>query len=569
MLIERLIVRKKSPSEKIIRDIKFNLKGLSLIVDNTPDEANKSGNNVGKTTAIKIIDLCLGAKSIKELYYDSDTRSENTKVKNFLSSYKVQAELILLDCEYNCRYSIKRDLFLQGKKYIGQKEMSEQEFWDELKEILFGIKEHKPTFRQLIPKFVRLSNTSEDSIVKFLPPMTSKNVYDTIYCVLFQIYEEQFVSQKAEIISQLNDCRKTIMMLEKSKGMGSLSILKQSLELIENDIKKYYSKRDNMSYIDEYKNELNAKRNLSERIDNFQKKMQLLEFEISIIKESIDQLLQEKDNIDLNILQKIYIEAKSYIPKLHKKFEDVLNFHNAMIQNKIDFIKEQLSVKEKLLQMYINQTDDLIKEKEKVTLDVLDEGLLDELNLINREIEALSQKKGEIIKSITLLEEQGKIQDELNKKLKDIESEIDRSVAEDKIKKFNQIFSGYCEKLYHEKYLFAYNQNWDKENKFPISIASLDGNVGTGKKKAVIVAFDLAYMQYAIMMQIKCPHFVIHDKMENTHINQLKTIFDISQSIDGQYIIPILRERINKIDKKYIDEYKVLELSESNKFFNI
>ena len=74
MLIEKLIVRKMAPSEEIIRNIKFNLKGLSLIVDNTSDESSESGNSVGKTTAIKIIDLCLGAKSVKELYYDSDTR---------------------------------------------------------------------------------------------------------------------------------------------------------------------------------------------------------------------------------------------------------------------------------------------------------------------------------------------------------------------------------------------------------------------------------------------------------------------------------------------------------------
>lgn len=569
MLIEKLIVRKMALSEEIIRNIKFNLKGLSLIVDNTSDESSESGNSVGKTTAIKIIDLCLGAKSVKELYYDSDTRSENQDVKEFLISHKVQAELVLLDAENNSRCSVKRDLFPRGKKYIGETEMPQQEFWDELKKILFEIKEPRPTFRQLIPKFVRLSNTSEDSMIKFLPPMTSKDIYDTIYCVLFQIYGRELVSKKGEIVSQLSDCQKAILALEKSKSIGSLSVLKQSLELIENDLKEYYAKRNRISYIDEYKDELNTKRRLSARINDLQEKMQLTEFEISTIKDSIGQLSQEKSNIDLKILQKIYIEAKSYIPELQKKFEDVLKFHNAMIQNKINFINEQLSTKEELLQAYIEQTNGLIEEKEKVTLEVLDEGLLDELNLINRKIEDLSQKKGEILKSITLLEEQDKIKDKLNEKLQDIESKMDGSEVEEKIKKFNQIFSDYCEKLYGEKYLLAYNVNWEEENKFPISIASLGGNLGTGKKKAVIVAFDLAYMQYAITMKIKAPQFVIHDKMENTHINQLKTIFQISQNIDGQYIMPILRERIDKVDEVYVDKSKVLELSESNKFFNI
>lgn len=569
MLIERLIVRKMTPAEEIVRDIKFNLNGLSLIVDNTSNESSESGNSVGKTTAIKIIDLCLGAKSVKDLYYDSDTRSENQVVKNFLVSHKVQAELVLLDAEKNYRCSVKRDLFPRGKKYIGEIDFPEQEFWSELKKILFGIKEPRPTFRQLIPKFVRLSNTSEDSMIKFLPPLTSKEIYDTIYCVLFQIYGRDLVSEKGEIVSKLNDCQKAIVALEKSKSIGSLSVLKQSLELVNNDLKEFYAKRKSISYIDEYKDELDTKRRLSARINDLQEKMQLTEFEISTIKNSIEQLSQEKSNIDLNILQKIYTEAKSYIPELQKKFEDVLKFHNAMIQNKINFIKDQLSTKEELLETYNNQTNDLLEEKKTVTLEVLDEGLLDELNILNRKIEDLSQKKGEILNSITLLEEQDKVKDKLNERLQDIESKMDGSEVEDKIKIFNQIFSDYCERLYGEKYLLAYNQNWEEENKFPISIASLGGNVGTGKKKAVIVAFDLAYMQYAITMKIKAPQFVIHDKMENTHINQLKTIFQIAQNIEGQYIMPILRERIDKVDEVYVEKSKVLELSESNKFFDI
>ena len=109
----------------------------------------------------------------------------------------------------------------------------------------------------------------------------------------------------------------------------------------------------------------------------------------------------------------------------------------------------------------------------------------------------------------------------------------------------------------------------ERRKKFPISIASLGGNVGTGKKKAVIVAYDLAYMQYSIDAGIPVPQFVIHDKMENTHINQLKTIFEICDGIQGQYIIPILRERIDKIDDKYIEKAKVLELSSTNKFFGV
>lgn len=569
MLIEKLIVRKTKPNEEIIRDISFNLKGLSLIVDNTTDEANESGNSVGKTTVVQIIDLCLSAKSPRELYYDSDTKSKNDDVEIFLNDNKVQAELILTDSKKESKYSIKRDLFFNGKRYIDGKPMAKNSFEAELKKILFATNEIRPKLRQLIPKFVRLSGTSEESMIKYLHQTTKTADYDAIYCMLFQIYDKELISEKSKLVSQLRECQKAIKILESSKSIGSLSVLNQSMELIESDLTKYYTKRKSLSYIEEYKDELNKKRKISTSINEYQLEIQLIEFEISTIENSIEKLAQEKNNIDLSVLKEIYLEAQVYLPKLQKKFEEVLSFHNAMIQNKIDFIQEQILSKRNRLENFVERTDNLIREKEKITFEVLDEGLLDELNLINNDIEKLAQKKGEIVKSIALLEEQNEIKSNLNKELECVESKMDNKDVEKKIKKFNEIFSEYCEKLYGEKYFLAYNEKWKDESKFPIEIASLGGNLGTGKKKAVIVAIDLAYMKYSIIMNIQAPQFVIHDKMENTHINQLKTIFEISKNIDGQYIMPILRERIDKIDKNYIEKAKVLELSEDNKFFKV
>lgn len=568
MKIKKLIVRKTQPSEEIIRDITFNLKGLNLIVDNTPEDLIESGNSVGKSTTIKIIDLCLGAKSIRELYYDSDTRSENKDVKDFLSKYKVQAELILLD-QNGKTYSIKRDLYPRGKKYIFDESYNQQEFWDELKKLLFNLREPNPTFRQLIPKFVRLENTAEDKMIKYLPIMTTTDDYDAIYCFLFQIYTEKLISKKNELAGKITECQKTIQALEKSKSITSLSLLKQSLEIIDTDLKDLYKKRKQLSYMDSYRDELDTKRKLTVRINDLQEKMQLVDFEIENINNSIENLSKEKRDIDFGTLKAIYTEAQRYVPDLQKSFEEMVGFHNSMIQNRIDFIKGQLYTKQELLEQYSKQLSEILREKEKITIEVLDEGLLDELNMLNRKIEELSLKKGEIQQSIHLLEEQEQIRQNLNNELSDIEKQMNNEKVEDKIKIFNQIFSDYCQKLYGEKYLLAYNENWKEEKKFPVSIAALGGKVGTGKKKAVIVAYDLAYMQYSIELGMNVPQFVIHDKMENTHINQLKTIFEICEGIKGQYIIPILRERIDKVEQKYIEEAKILELSSADKFFGI
>ena len=56
MFLKLLLI---STPTKVIREINFH-KGLNLIVDDTPNSETSTGNNVGKTTILKLIDFCLG-----------------------------------------------------------------------------------------------------------------------------------------------------------------------------------------------------------------------------------------------------------------------------------------------------------------------------------------------------------------------------------------------------------------------------------------------------------------------------------------------------------------------------
>ena len=159
--------------------------------------------------------------------------------------------------------------------------------------------------------------------------------------------------------------------------------------------------------------------------------------------------------------------------------------------------------------------------------------------------------------------------EEISAKLYALKDKENEKNSKDIIKRFNIIFSDYSQKLYNEKYFIAYNENWEESKSFPITCETLSGQIGTGKKKAVTMAFDLAYLEFSNEMNIICPKFVIHDKLENTYINQLETIFEISESINGQLIVPILRERVSKLDENLIEECKIIELSEEDKLFRI
>ena len=95
-----------------------------------------------------------------------------------------------------------------------------------------------------------------------------------------------------------------------------------------------------------------------------------------------------------------------------------------------------------------------------------------------------------------------------------------------------------------------------------------NGNFGSGKKQAIVAAFDLAYINFINEVGLPYPKFVTHDKIELVDKDKLEHLFDISNLLNGQYIVPIISDKYDSLMNKYEDNV-ILQLSESSKFFNI
>ena len=82
MQLKTLVI--KQGDGTIIREIIFGT-GLNLIVDETlPNNQKATGNNVGKTTVLKLIDYCLGGKK-QIIWQDGENKGHEIKeVKDFL-----------------------------------------------------------------------------------------------------------------------------------------------------------------------------------------------------------------------------------------------------------------------------------------------------------------------------------------------------------------------------------------------------------------------------------------------------------------------------------------------------
>lgn len=86
MYLKKLTI--KTPTN-VIREMDFKA-GLNLIIDNTDDVSSKStGNNVGKTTVLKLIDFCLGADA-NIIYTDTENNKDiYQEVKDYLMEKRV------------------------------------------------------------------------------------------------------------------------------------------------------------------------------------------------------------------------------------------------------------------------------------------------------------------------------------------------------------------------------------------------------------------------------------------------------------------------------------------------
>ncbi|MEQ1666084.1 MAG: DUF2326 domain-containing protein, partial [Bdellovibrionales bacterium] len=181
----------------IIRNISFHI-GLNLIVDETPIvSGTETGNNVGKTTVLKLIDFCLGANP-KGIYTDNENKKNEYKlVKAFLVNNKILITLVLKDDltrKESREVKIERNFLARKEKIqrIDGINKTEEGFEEALTSILFpGHYRKKPTFRQIIAHNIRYKDSSINNTLKNLDNFTRDDEYETLYLFLFGCDFEQ------------------------------------------------------------------------------------------------------------------------------------------------------------------------------------------------------------------------------------------------------------------------------------------------------------------------------------------------------------------------------------------
>lgn len=541
--------------DRVIRLIKFNEQGLSLIVDET--NSKTSGSNIGKTTAVKVIDLCLGANAVSSIYKEGDT-GENHIIREFIEKNKVVAELEVEVDEQ--KFYFTRVLYKNGKNEInGRKVKNIAEYRRNLNEIIFDNLDNSPSFRQLISKFIRLDNSNESSLLKYLGTYTKNYEYQAIYHYLYGLDISK--SQNVNILSLNERIDKDIEAIFRKNGISSLDEFGIQIELMREELDKFKKAYAEVSVIEDYQEKKLQMDNLLVLMKRLESKVAKEKLNVNLMKEKIQREKDKMFYVDERLLQNLYEETKGVVGKLILDFKDLQNFHNGMLSKRLEILFRALKQKEDLL-FQIN-----------LELETLQRSYEEEYVTFNCELkEKFEEKYAEFavnkVKYENALNDYAYIlkmeKDKQNNLKNKIFIDNDSSKQEDIKNALNAYFKNYTETIVGEPYALVFNED---DEEFPIKIIGLNGKPGTGIKKAMITCFDLAHINLILQKNYHMPVFEIHDKMENIDLVELKNIIEVAREFDGQYIFPVLNDRIETLGIK--EEEVVLRLSSTDKFFGV
>ena len=565
MFLKQVIIQNKN---SIIRDIHFH-KGINLIVDETPVGSSQqaTGNNVGKTTVLRLVDYCFGADG-KNIYQDTEfNKQPNTTIENFLKDNEIIITVVLVDNldEPKEEVIIRKNFLSRNKKLQeinGENITNDKEFDKALKKEIFNTEVDKPTFRQIISKNIRDEKNKMTNIVKVLNSFASSEVYEALYLFWLGISTDSH-SEKERLSLEK---KKEEGFQKRLKKEGELSLIEQQLILLNDKIEELNTRKNKFNLNENYSFDVDKLNDVKSKLNRCATELSRLEIRKDLIIESKEDLEQEYTQIDTSQIKSLYEKAKSLISNIQVSFEDTVKFHNDLISEKLEYITKELPEIEQQIRKIKSEIMLLRKEEDLLTERLNKSALVEDFEKTILDLNKQFERKGN-------LEEQKRLWIYSQEKLANIDKDLNEinqgiiskdSQIQNRITEFNKYFSVMSNRLYGETYLLSSQKN---EKGYELIVTNLEGNPSTGKKKGQIAAFDFAYIEFADRLEIECLHFIMHDQLETIHDNQLNTIVEVANSINGQYIVPILRDKIpSNID---ISEFEVLSLSQDDKLFKI
>lgn len=561
-----------SPND-VLRDIEFK-SGMNLIIDQTPTtDEQLTGNNVGKTTVLKLVDFCLGGKP-SIIYTDTENKKEVYElVKNYVVEEEILITLILLEDlnDENSRKIVIERNFLSRKKTIRNingKPVLEKEFEDELLRLLIPHQKfEKPTIRQIISHNIRYKDESINNTLKTLNRYTTEVEYETLYLFLLGCTFDDGAKKQA-LFAKIKQEETFRNRLEKKQTKTAYEI---TLAMVDDEIASLNEKKSSFNLNENFEEDLEQLNLIKYRINKTSSIISKMNIRRNLIEEAKREMEQSISSIDLKQLETLYSEAVLNVSGIQKTFEDLVAYHNHMLVEKAKFITADLPTLIEKIKVEENTMNSLLKQEKDQSEKISKSDSFEELEKFIVELNEKYRIKGEYENIIAQLQEVEDNLSNLNCEIKVIDDFLFSNDFEEvlklQIKKYNKHFSAISFKLYGEKYALKYDKIINKDNQQVYKFSAFNANMSSGKKQGEILCFDLAYILFADEENMPCLHFLLNDKKELMHDNQLIKVADFVQNKDIQLVVSILKDKLPDgiIDKAHI----AIELTQESKLFKI
>jgi uncharacterized protein YydD (DUF2326 family) len=567
MFLKSLII---STPTNVIREISFH-KGINLIVDESEEQI--TGNNVGKTTVLRLIDFCLGGDA-KSIYLDPENkRTEYLLVKDYLIKNKIIITLTLgHEVEGDNEDVIIKRNFLSSPKEIVREINGEfilkEDFESKLSELLLpNLKKDKPTFRQVISHNIRYSDLRISNTLKTLDSYTSDAEYETLYLHLFGC-DSASGNDKQNILGKIRTENTYKKRLEKNQSRNEYEVL---LDWINSEIDDLNKKKSTLNINENFESDINLLNEVKYSVNSVSSEIATLNLRKGIILDAKQDFESQKSDIDIQVLGAIYQQADSLIPNLQRKFEQLVEYHNQMLVQKIKFIIQDLPVIESKIKDKNKELTYLLSKEQSLSEKIMQSDTFEELEDVILKLNDLFMKKGECENAINQISEVEANIKELNAELNGIDEQLFsydfEYTVKQQLNKFNKIFGEISNQLYGEPYAITYEIVANSQGQKTYKFKTYNANHSSGKKQGEISCFDIAYTLFADEENISCLHFLLNDKKELVDDKQLIKIADVVNKNNIQFVASILKDKLPyELDKK---EYFIVRLRQDDKLFRI
>ena len=361
-------------SFEIEKKIKYNdLKSVKMIIDDYKvyyyklDEKYKEFDKQGANKSFTVL------QTVRKQYIDTENKKDVYHlVKEYLINNEVLITLIITE-DLNDKDSeeiiIERN-FLARKKIIRRingVQLVEKDFEPRLLELIIkGNNIDKPSFRQIVSHNIRYKDEGINNTLKTLDKFTSDAEYETLYLYLLGCIFDKGAT-KQSILMKIKQEESFKERLEKKQTKNEYEI---ALSMIDDEIEELNNKKSNFNLNENFEADLNSLNSIKYKINKQSSILSNLKIRKELIEETNNEMVGDISKVDLKQLEMIYSQAIHNIKGIQRTFEDLVEYHNNMISEKIKFITAELPVLNKKIENEVVVLNGLLKQEKDFSLNI-------------------------------------------------------------------------------------------------------------------------------------------------------------------------------------------------------